>query len=121
MTSGVSVEVDYSEVTRLFRAVAARMGNDAALQIGVNVVSQSVLLNFMQGGRPQAWSLPKHRIGQPLRDKGILMASISGQVTGGRGLVSTVDKRAKALHYGINKVFATTVRASYQDSGREHA
>lgn len=118
---GIALRIDTSQVQQLARDVAARMGEREVLQVGVNVVSQSVLLNFQQGGRPDKWLPPKHRVGQPLRDKGILMASISGQVTGSKGVVSTVDKRAKALHYGINKVFGVTVKAhTRRRAGKSH-
>lgn len=100
---GISIKVDTSQVTKLAREVAERLGEDAVLKVGVDVVSQSVLYNFAVGGRPNKWAPPKYRQGQPLRDTGILMASISGQITGGKGIVSTVDKRANTLHYGAKK------------------
>lgn len=118
---GIALKADTSQVQKLFRGAAARTGEREVLQVGVNVVSQSVLLNFVHGGRPNGWLPPQHRPGPPLRDKGILMGSISGQVTGSKGIVSTVDKRANALHYGIQKVFGVTVKAhTRRRNGKSH-
>lgn len=99
----MKVNVDKTEVSRLFRELAARIGTDRPLQIASDVIAQSVQYNFAAGGRPQKWPPLKYRRGQPLRDTGRLMNSINAQVSGGRGLVSTAVRYAATHNYGAKK------------------
>lgn len=99
----MEVNIDSTEISKLFRELAARFGNDRPLQIASDIIAQSVQYNFVAGGRPGRWPPLKYRNGQPLRDTGRLMNSINARVVGGRGLVSTSVRYAATQNYGARK------------------
>lgn len=103
MAGGVSIKVDTKELVELVRKVSEKLGKDAVLQMGVDIVQQSVKQNFIAGGRPTKWAPLKYRKGQPLRDKGMLANSISGQVSNGKGYVTTNVEYAGTHNYGAKK------------------
>jgi len=100
---GVSIKMDTSEVDALSQKVVKKLGKTPVLQKGVDVIQQSVKYNFMVGGRPKKWAPLKYRVGEPLRDRGILMNSISGQVMGDKGFVTTNVIYAAVHNYGARK------------------
>ena len=84
------------------------------LKLAALVAIESVQTNFDQGGRPgwvqlAADTIRKRGPGEPLRDKGILMASVISPETHADGVyeidnlsieVGTIREHAATLHYG---------------------
>lgn len=101
--AGATIEIDTSEVQKLAVRVAEHLGKRFVLQHAVDLIQQSVKYNFTVGGRPEKWAPLKYRKGQPLRDTGRLMNSISGQVVGDKGLVTTNVVYAGTHNYGAKQ------------------
>ena len=97
--SGVSYRVDTSELERLADDLVERISRPApALRAVADLAEQTIQRNFTAGGRPTKWAALKHRYGQPLRDTGRLMNSISAQPVGDRTVLVGTNVVYAAIH-----------------------
>jgi len=102
--SGITLTVDDSQVRQLLSDIGKRAGNlRPALSAVGALVRESIRTNFAQGGRPAPWKEVKGRKGQPLRDTGRLMNSITRKVTGSEVRVGTNAVYAAVQHFGARK------------------
>ena len=84
--------------------IGHRAGNlRPALSAVGALVRESIRTNFAQGGRPAPWKAVKNRKGQPLRDTGRLMNSITRKVTDSEVRVGTNAVYAAVQHFGAKK------------------
>ena len=96
--SGVSYRVDTSELERLADDLVERISRPApALRAVADLAEQTIQRNFTAGGRPTRWAPLKLRDGQPLRDTGRLMNSISAQPVGDRVVLVGTNVRPPDL------------------------
>ena len=103
--SGVSYRVDTSELERLADDLVERISRPApALRAVADLAEQTIQRNFTAGGRPTRWAPLKLRDGQPLRDTGRLMNSISAQPVGDRTVLVGTNVVYAAVHnFGAKK------------------
>jgi len=104
MPDGLTITIDDEQVRRLLERIAER-GTDLkpALSAVGSLIKESIRTNFAQGGRPTPWKPVKNRDGQPLRDTGRLMNSITRKVTGNEVKVGSNVVYAALHHYGAEK------------------
>lgn len=101
---GITITIDDEQARQLLAQIASR-GADlkpALSAIGA-LVRESIRTNFAQGGRPNKWQALKHRKGQPLRDTGRLMNSITRRVMDREVRVGTNAIYATVQHLGAEK------------------
>jgi phage virion morphogenesis protein len=97
--SGVSYRVDTRELERLSADLVERISQPRpALQAVADLAEQTIQRNFTAGGRPTKWAPLKLRDGQPLRDTGRLMNSISAQPVGDRVVMVGTNVVYAAIH-----------------------
>ena len=119
---GVTITVDDEQVKRMLGDIARR-GSDLkpALSAVGALIKESIRTNFAQGGRPSPWKKIKNRQGQPLRDTGRLMNSITRQVTGSEVRVGTNVIYAAVHHFGAKRgSFGTKMATVKQHSRTMH-
>lgn len=110
---GITITVDDAQIRQTLEQIARR-GADlrpALSAIGA-LVRESVRANFAQGGRPVPWKAIKNRKGQPLRDTGRLMNSLTRKVTQNEVLVGTNVVYAAVHHFGAPRGSLGTVTAT---------
>jgi len=104
MQEGLTLTIDDQQVRRLLERIAERGANlQPALSAVGDLVKESIRTNFVQEGRPMPWKPVKNRDGQPLRDTGRLMNSITRKTTGHEVRVGTNVIYAALHHYGAEK------------------
>ena len=116
---GVTLTIDDEQVRRLLAQIAERGTNlQPALSAVGALVKESIRTNFAQGGRLTPWQAIKNRDGQPLRDTGRLMNSITRQVTEREVTVGTNVVYAAVHHFGAKKGSFGTVTATVKPHTR---
>lgn len=99
--SGVTLTIDDQQVQQMLVQIIRR-GTDLrpALSAVGALVRESIRTNFAEGGRPIPWKPVKGRAGEPLRDTGRLMNSITRKVTDNEVRVGTNVVYAAVHHFG---------------------
>ena len=98
--NGITLTIDDTEVRRLLAGMQERGGNlRPALNVAATMMQQAVRNNFAQGGRPK-WLPLKSRDGQPLRDTGRLMNSLTREATQTEARVGTNVVYAAIHNFG---------------------
>ena len=90
--SGVQVRITDKNVGQFLRAMIGKAKNPAAIWDAVgNDLAELSRLNFVDGSDPYgtAWAHPIFRDGQPLRDTGRLMNSMTHRATAGGVAIGT--------------------------------
>ena len=101
--NGITITIDDTEVRRLLAGMQERGSNlRPALNVAATMMQQAVRNNFAQGGRPK-WLPLKSREGQPLRDTGRLMNSLTREATQTEARVGTNVVYAAVHHFGAAK------------------
>ena len=101
--NGITLTINDTEVRRLLAELQERSGHlRPALNVAATMMQQAVRANFAQGGRPQ-WLPLKGRQGQPLRDTGRLMNSLTREATQTEARVGTNVVYAAVHHFGAAK------------------
>lgn len=98
----------------------ARRGSDLkpALSAVGALIKESIRTNFARGGRPSPWKAIKNREGQPLRDTGRLMNSITRQATASEVRVGTNVVYAAVQHLGAKRGSFGTKMATVKQHSR---
>lgn len=101
---GLTITIDDAQVRQLLGQIVRR-GADLrpALSAVGALIRESIRTNFTRGGRPGPWAALKNRKGQPLRDTGRLMNSITRRVTDHEVRVGTNAVYAAVHHFGARK------------------
>lgn len=101
MSSFLDYRDNSQVVVRDVERLAHRLQNlsPALRELGEHMVNESVPRTFREGGRPQKWKGTR-RGGEIQRDSGVLLASISEEVSPGRLRVGTNLAYAAQRHYG---------------------
>lgn len=112
----MAVTGDFAELAAL-RAKLARVGQDGLKRVSKQVAIEAQALvtdSFARGVSPDgvAWAPLKVRAGQPLRDTGRLLASLTPQDTGS-GFVISTDVVYAALHQQGGTIRTKRKRALY--------
>ena len=98
--NGITLTIDDTEVRRLLAGMQERGSNlRPALNVAATMMQQAVRNNFAQGGRPK-WLPLKSRDGQPLRDTGRLMNSLTREATQTEARVGTNVVYAAIHNFG---------------------
>lgn len=89
----ISVKVEDGEVRAMLKGISERTGNlTPAMRIIGQIVRNSVIKSFMEGGRPQKWRPSKRAMkegGKTLVDKAILQNSIKPKAFPDRAEIGT--------------------------------
>lgn len=104
--NGISLKIDKADFEKTFGVILDNLQDkkSAMEKIG-DIGCESIRLNFHDSGRPITWKELKTRIGQPLRDKGRLMNSISGTAKKDSVKIQTGSnvEYAAVHHFGARK------------------
>ncbi len=101
---GVTLTIDDAQVKAVLARIAERGANlQPALSAIGSLIKESIRTNFAEGGRPTPWQPIKNRDGQPLRDTGRLMNSITKRVAKSEVTVGTNVVYAAVHHFGAKR------------------
>ena len=101
---GLTITIDDAQMQAALQQIADRGTSlQAPLSAIGSLLRESIRTNFAAGGRPTPWKALKNRDGQPLRDTGRLMNSITKKVGATEVSVGTNVVYAALHHFGAKR------------------
>lgn len=101
---GITLKIDRKGLNKVLDGVVDRMTDStlAMRKVGA-IVRESIRTNFASSGRPDKWAKLKRRKGQPLRDKNLMMNSVTSVPSKNSVRIGTNAVQAGVQNFGAKK------------------